>query len=156
MRFEDFHAGQIITGGPHRVGEREILEFARAWDPQWFHADVSAAALGPFAGLIASGWHTCSVAMRLIVSAALAGSEAYASPGVEDIRWPSPVRSGDELRLRAQVLEVRRSKSRAKIGVLRWRWQLHNQDGVEVLELTATSLFRLSETDRSIPERGQC
>ncbi len=144
MRFKDFHAGRIITGGPYRVNEQEVLEFARAWDPQWFHTDADAAASGQFDGLIASGWHTCAIAMRLIVDAALAGSESYASPGVEDVRWPSPVRPGDELRLRAQVLDVRRSNSRSEIGVLRWRWQLHNQSGAEVLELTATSLFRLS------------
>lgn len=145
MRFADFHAGQVIEAGPHEVTEAELLAFAGAWDPQWFHTDAAAAERGPFQGLIASGWHTCAIAMRLAVQTVLADSESYASPGVEQIRWPQPVRPGDRLRWRATVDEVRRSRSQPTLGVLRWRWQLHNQHGAEVLALQATSLFRLTE-----------
>lgn len=145
MRFADFHPGQVITAGPYTLSEQALMEFARAHDPQWFHTDAQAAASGPFQGLIASGWQSCAIAMRLVVDAALAGSESFASPGVESVRWPHPVRPGDALRLRATVLDVRRARSRPSLGVLRWRWQLHNQHGTEVLDLCATSLFQLDQ-----------
>jgi acyl dehydratase len=145
MKFADFHEGQTINAGPYVVTEAEVLQFARAFDPQWFHTDVVAANAGRFAGLIASGWHTCAMAMRLATDAALQGSESFASPGVAHVRWPRPVRPGDELSLTATVLEVRRSKKAASLGILRWRWQLFNAAGHEVLDLEATSLFDLKE-----------
>lgn len=144
MKFAEFHPGQVIEAGPHRVGEDELLQFARAWDPQWFHTEAEAAAQGPFGGLIASGWHTCSIAMRLAVQAALHDSESYASPGLAYVKWLHPVRAGDALTLRATVLETRRSGSRPELGILRWRWQVCNQAGAEVLDLEATSLFKLA------------
>ncbi|HSV44783.1 MAG TPA: MaoC family dehydratase [Ramlibacter sp.] len=140
MRFAEFHEGQRIEAGGYEVGEPEILAFARQYDPQWFHTDADAAARGPFEGLIASGWHTCAIAMRLAADAALAGSESYASPGLAYVKWPNPVRPGDSLRFCGTVLEVRRSRN--GLGVLRWRWQLFNQHDTEVLDLEATSLFR--------------
>ena len=144
MKFADFHAGQRIEAGPRAVDAAEVLAFARTYDPQWFHTDVEAAAAGPFGGLIASGWHTCAIAMRLAVDAALHDSESFASPGVRELKWPHPVRSGDTLRLGADVLETRRSSGKPGLGILRWRWRLHNQDGVVVLDLEATSLFDLT------------
>ena len=144
MKFAEFHTGQRIEAGPHRVTEAELLSFATAWDPQWFHTDAEAAAEGPFRGLIASGWHTCGIAMQLVVGAALAGSESFASPGLAYVRWPNPVRPDDELKLIAEVIEVRRSESKPRLGILRWRWRLFNQRGLEVLDLEATSLFRLN------------
>ncbi len=143
MQFADFHAGQVIEAGPYVLSEAELLQFARAYDPQWFHADAQAAAEGPFGGLIASGWHTCSIAMRLVVDAVLAGSESFASPGLEHVRWPNPVRPGDALRLVADVIEVRRSEKRPTLGILRWRWQLFNQRELVVLDVEVTSLFKL-------------
>jgi len=140
MKFAEFHAGQVISAGPHVVCEQDILAFARQWDPQWFHTDPEAAARGPFEGLIASGWHTCCIAMRLVADAVLVGSESYASPGLASLKWPAPVRPNDTLKLTATVIDVRLS-SRG-LGILRWRWQLHNQNGQEVLDLEATSLFR--------------
>ena len=144
MNFADFHAGQVITAGPYAVAEAEVLQFAKVYDPQWFHTDPVAAAKGRFRGLIASGWHTCGIAMRLATEAALAGSESYASPGLAYVKWPHPVRPGDALSFTATVLEARRSRGQAGLGLLRWRWQLHNAAGVEVLDLEATSLFDLS------------
>jgi acyl dehydratase len=145
MRFAEFHAGQVLEAGPYEVSEAEIIEFASRYDPQWFHTDPRAAGSHRFGGLIASGWHTCAVAMRLVVDAVLAGSESFASPGLDHIRWPHPVRPGDRLRLRAQVLEARRSASRPGLGILRWQWSLRNERGVEVLQLEATSLFDLEQ-----------
>lgn len=144
MKFAEFHAGQVLEAGPVAVTAEAIVAFAGEHDPQWFHVDRDAAERGPFGGLIASGWHTCGVAMRLVVDAALAGSESFASPGLAYVRWPNPVRPGDLLSLRATVLDVRRSSSRAGLGILRWRWQLFNQDAIEVLDLEATSLFDLT------------
>jgi acyl dehydratase len=143
MKFAAFHAGQVLEAGPYHVSESELLEFAKQWDPQWFHTDPEAAAHGPFQGLITSGWHTCGIAMRLVADAFLAGSESFASPGLAYVKWPHPVRPLDALRLRVTVLETRTSQSKPDLGILKWRWQLHNQAGAEVLDLEATSLFKL-------------
>ena len=143
MKFVEFQAGQVLHAGPYRVSEAEVLDFAKQWDPQWFHTDPEAAAHGPFDGLIASGWHTCGIAMRLAADAFLAVSESYASPGLAYIRWPHPVRPNDVLHLRVTVLETRVSQSNPSLGLLRWRWQLHNAADTEVLDLEATSLFKL-------------
>ena len=152
MKFADFHVGQRIEAGPYELTEAEVLQFAHAWDPQWFHTDSAAAAAGRFGGLIASGWQTCGIAMRLAVDSVLRGSGSFASPGVEKIRWPHPVRPGDRLRLVATVTEVRRSRQRSSLGILAWRWQLFNGEDREVLDLQATSLFDLSA---AAPDAGR-
>ncbi|WP_020395163.1 MaoC family dehydratase [Thiolinea disciformis] len=145
MRFSEFSAGQVLKAGPYGLSEQELVQFATAYDPQWFHTEKQNAELGPFAGLIASGWHTCAIAMRMVVGVALAGSESFASPGLSYVKWPNPVRVNDQLFLTIQVLEARRSSKRPDLGVLRWRWQLFNQEQLEVLDLEATSLFDLSQ-----------
>lgn len=144
MKYAEFFPGQVIEAGPYALTEAEVLQFATTYDPQWFHTDPDAAAQGPFGGLIASGWQTCGIAMRLVADAALAGSESFASPGLAYLKWKHPVRPGDVLRVRATVLETRRAASQPDLGILRWRWQLYNQADTEVLDLEATSLFRLS------------
>ena len=148
MKFAEFHVGQVITAGPYEVTETEVLAFATAYDPQWFHTDAEAALEGPFGGLIASGWHTGAMAMRLITDAALKGSESFASPGLAHIKWPNPVRPGDALRLEAEVIEARRSDKRPTLGILRWQWKLFNQKNQLVLDLEATSLFKLAPADQ--------
>ena len=149
MKFTQFHAGQQINAGPYEVTQKEIQAFARDYDPQWFHTDQQAAENGPFQGLIASGWHTCSIAMRLMVDTVLADSESYASPGMNYIKWPQPVRPDDRLTLSATIIEARRSSSSPQLGIVRWRWQLHNQHEVEVLDLEATSFFDLAKESES-------
>ena len=144
MKFAQFHVGQVIEAGPYTITEAEILAFAGSWDPQWFHTDPAAAAKGRFGGLIASGWHTCAIGMRLMTDAVLQGSESFASPGLGYVKWLHPVRPGDALTVRATVLEVRCAASKPTLGIVRWRWRMHNQAGVEVLDLEATSLFDLS------------
>jgi acyl dehydratase len=144
VRFDEFHSGQVLSYGPVTVTEAEILAFARDWDPQWFHTDVERARRGRWNGLIASGWQTCAIAMRLAVNGALQGSESFGSPGLEYLKWLQPVRPGDALRLRADVLDVRRSERQPTVGILKWRWQLFNQRDAAVLDLVATSLFDLS------------
>lgn len=143
MIFSDFKVGQVIQAGPYVLTEAELLDFARAWDPQWFHTDADAAAQGPHGGLIASGWQTCGIAMKLAVAAVLEGSESYASPGLAYVKWTHPVRAGDALSLSATVLGTRRSASKPELGILSWRWQLFNQQATQVLDLEATSLFKL-------------
>jgi len=143
MKFAEFHEGQVIEAGPYLVTEAEIIQFARAYDPQWFHTDAKQSAEGPFGGLIASGWHTSAIAMRLVTDAALVDSESFASPGLQYLKWPNPVRPGDSLRLIADVVEVRVSEKRPTLGILRWRWRLFNQRELPVLDLEATSLFKL-------------
>jgi len=147
VKFSEFHVGQEISAGPYLVSQEEIVKFAIDFDPQWFHVDPLAASKGPFEGLIASGWHTCGIAMRLIANGPLSHSESYASPGLAYVKWPCPVRPGDALSLRASVLEKRCSRTRRTLGLLRWRWQLFNGSGIEVLDLEATSLFDLSKVE---------
>ena len=141
---DDLTVGESWDSEPFTITEDEIIAFATEFDPQPMHVDKAAAEAGRFGGLIASGWQTCGIAMRLMADAALAGSESFASPGIDYIKWPHPVRAGDALRARAEVVEVRRARTKP-MGILRWRWQLFNQDDVEVLDLQATSLFALKD-----------
>jgi acyl dehydratase len=144
MHFADFRPGQTIVHGPAVLSEADILAFARDYDPQWFHVDRERAQKSRWQGLIASGWQTCGIAMRLANEAALVDSESFGSPGLDYLKWLEPVRPGDALTLHAHVLDVRRSKSNRDLGILRWRWQLINQRDVAVLELVVTSLFDLA------------
>jgi acyl dehydratase len=144
MKWADFAPGQVLEAGPLVLSEDEIVAFARDFDPQWFHVDPVRSAEGRHGGLIASGWHTCAVAMRLAVDTFLHDSESFASPGLAYLKWMHPVRPGDSLRLRADVIETRVARSNPRLGILRWRWRLVNQDAREVLDMEATSLFELA------------
>lgn len=143
MKFTDLTAGRRITLGPLVVDEADLVDFARKYDDQWFHTDAALAHRGPFDGLIASGWHTCAMAMSLVSSEVLRGSESYASPGLAYVRWPKPVRPGDSLMLELHVLEQRVSDTKPWLGIVRWQWLMTRQDGAVVLDLEATSLFKL-------------
>ena len=142
MLFEQIEPGMIIEGGRRSVTEAEIIEFAKRYDPQWFHTDPVRAQNSRWKGLIASGWMTCSIAMELAVKSVLADSQSIGSPGVEQLKWLNPVRPGDELGLRLEVMEKSHSRS-GSVGIIKWRWVLTTQAQVPVLELTATSLFQL-------------
>jgi acyl dehydratase len=142
MRFEQIQVGMVIDCGRRAVAEAEIIEFAKRYDPQWFHTDPARAQNSRWNGLIASGWMTCSIAMDLAVKAVLADSQSIGSPGIADLKWLNPVRPGDELALRIEVLESKRSRS-GSMGIVKWRWVVTTQAGTPVLELTATSLFEL-------------
>lgn len=147
MKFADFQAGQVLEIGQCTVTESEIVEFAQRYDPQPFHMDKQAAEQSRWKGLIASGFHTCSLAMRMMVDNVLQGSESIGSPGLEFVTWPRPVRPGNQLSLRARVLETQLSKS-GRMGSVRWQWMLLNEDGEQVLVLIATSLFSLRSTEQ--------
>jgi acyl dehydratase len=142
MRFEQIKAGTVLEGGRRLVTEAEIIEFAQRYDPQYFHTDPVRAQASRWKGLISSGWLTCAIAMELAVKNVLADSESIGSPGVEQLKWLNPVRPGDELALRVEVMETRTSRSGA-VGIVKWRWVLTTHADVPVLEMTATSLFQL-------------
>jgi acyl dehydratase len=141
VHWEDMAVGSVHEVGPVTVTREEILDFGRRFDPQPFHVDEEAARRTEFGGLVASGWHTCSLAMRMYVDAFLNRTVSAGSPGVEGIRWLRPVRPGDALRLRVEVLEARPSESRPHLGLVRARWRMVNQDGEPVMELTTWGMF---------------
>jgi acyl dehydratase len=120
-----------------------MISFARQYDPQWFHVDKEAAGEGRWGGLIASGWLSCAIAMRLVVDNILHDSESFGSPGLEKLRWLRPVRPGDALSLHVTVDSKRTSSTRSDLGIVRWSWQLFNQNGEEVLDTEVTSMFDL-------------
>ena len=143
--FEDYLAGAVYEYGYASVSEAEIVAFAERFDPQPIHVDARFASGGPFGGLIASGWHTAGIAMRLIVTHYLSQVASLASPGVDELRWPTPVRPGDSLRLRTTIVQARRSESKPDRGLVRTRAELLNQHGQTALSLVAMNLLRLRE-----------
>lgn len=143
--WEDFTPGLVLESAGYLVTEAEILEFARKYDPQPFHADAKAAAASPFGGLIASGWMTSAICMRLFYDLVLSDAAGVGSPGVDELRWTRPVRPGDTLRVKRTVLEVAPSRSRPEIGSVRSRADVFNQRDELVMHLTSISLFRRRE-----------
>jgi acyl dehydratase len=143
--FEDYEAGAVYEYGYAVVDEEELLVFARRFDPQPIHVDASFAADGPFGGLIASGWHTGGIFMRLFADHYLSRVASLASPGIDELRWPAPVRPGDSLRLRITTTETRPSRSKPDRGLVFTRGELLNQDDQTVLSLTAMNLLRRRE-----------
>jgi acyl dehydratase len=140
--FEDFDPGQTYElGAGHTVTAEEIVEFATRYDPQYFHVDAEAAKESPFGGLIASGWHTAALFMRMYVDAILSHSESMGSPGVEELRWLVPVRPGDTLRGRATILEATPSAKRNDRGTIRARFEALNQRDEIVMTFVARGLF---------------
>ena len=144
MKFSEFKVGMVIKHGPVVVNETEMLEFAKSYDPQWFHVNAEAAKEGRWNGLIASGWLTCGLAMRMAVEGVLSNSESFGSPGLERLRWLLPVRAGDSLRLEATIDSLRTSSTRSDLGIMRWTWCVFNQKDEQVLEIEATNLFDLA------------
>jgi acyl dehydratase len=141
ITFEDFTPGRVFELGTVDVSEDEIVEFARRFDPQPFHVDPTAAAATMFGGLIASGWHTCSMCMRLLVDALLGDSTSLGSPGMEQIRWTAPVRPSDRLTARSTVLEARPSTSKPDRGTVTLSTEMTNQDGVVVMTMRGMGMY---------------
>ena len=145
MRFryywEEFTPGRVFEHGSRTLSQEEIIAFAREWDPQRFHTDPEAAKQTPYGGVIASGWHTGCVMMRLMCDAYLNESSCIGSPGIDEWRFALPVRPGDALRYRATVLEARTSASKPDRGIVKWRWELLNQRGEAVVSQVGTQFF---------------
>jgi acyl dehydratase len=130
---EDFAAGQKFGGAERvRVDAARIKSFAAEFDPQAFHLDDTAARASIFRGLAASGWHTAAMTMKLLVASDLQPAGGIVGAGFDEFRWPTPVRPGDELRVESEVLEVRPSKSRPDIGIVKVRTTTLNQNGQAV------------------------
>jgi acyl dehydratase len=140
--FEDYQPGAVFAAGGIPVGEADIIEFASRYDPQPMHTDAAAAAHGAFGGLIASGWHTAALMMRLFASHFLSPASSIASPGLDELRWLKPVRPGDVLSLRVTILEARRSRSRPEQGIIRSFVEVLNQRGEAVMSLKPISMIR--------------
>jgi len=140
--FEDFAVGETVDLGQCSVSEEEILEFALRFDPQRFHIDAEHAKKTPYGGLIASGWHTCAIAMRAICDGFLSGAAAMGSPGVDEIRWRAPVRAGDRLTCYGTVLEARPSRSKPDRGVIVTQTEMVNQRGEIVMTMRGMTLMR--------------
>ena len=135
LYWEDFKVGELLEMGSHCFTAEEIIDFARQFDPQPFHIDPQAARESFYGTLIASGWHTCAVAMRLMCDSYVNRTRSMGSPGVDNIRWLAPVKAGDTLTYRRIALEARASRSRPGVGLVRNRWEAINQDGVLVLTM---------------------
>jgi acyl dehydratase len=130
---EDFAVGQTFGSGRLKIDKERVLAFAAEFDPQPFHLDEAAARRSIFGGLAASGWHTAAVTMRLLTESELKPAGGIIGAGLDECRWPRPVRPGDELRVECEVLEVRPSKSRPEQGLIKLRTTTLNQHGEAVL-----------------------
>jgi acyl dehydratase len=140
--FEDYRVGSIYEFGSIVVEEREILDFANRFDPQPFHMDREKAKESPFGGLIASGWHTAALTMRLLVDHYISKVAGIGSPGSGAIRWLKPVRSGDELSIRVTVLKTFRHRTKPDRGIVRSLVETLNQQGEVVMTRTAIGIMR--------------
>ncbi|HJW54172.1 MAG TPA: MaoC family dehydratase [Burkholderiaceae bacterium] len=140
--FEDFEPGRSIDVGSRTISEQEIMDFARQFDPQPFHVDRQAAAQSIYGGVIASGWHTCSLMMRMMFDGFLRDSSSLGSPGVDEIRWVKPVRAGDTLSVTTTTLEARRSGSKPDLGIVVSVWEGRNQHGELVVTVRGKGMFR--------------
>ena len=140
--FEDYEPGAVHDLGSVVVDEQEVIAFARKFDPQPFHLDKERAEESVFGGLIASGWHTACMAMRLIVDHYLSEASSEGSPGIDELRWLRPVRPGDQLSVRATILDARLSRSRPERGIVRSQIETLNQDEEVVMHLTSTIFIR--------------
>ncbi|MBI5252744.1 MAG: MaoC family dehydratase [Desulfomonile tiedjei] len=139
--FEDYVTGAVHECGSIAVDEEEIITFARRFDPQPFHTIPEAAAQSAFGGLIASGWHTASLMMRLFVDHYLSGVASLSSPGVDELRWLKPVRPGDTLLLRVTVIETTRSHSKPDRGIVHSYIEVRNQRSEVVMTMKALNLL---------------
>ncbi|MGH3167666.1 MAG: MaoC family dehydratase [Trebonia sp.] len=139
--FEDYVPGLTIDCGSFSLSDAEIVAFGKEYDPQPFHVDPVAAAASPVGGLIASGWHTTSMMMRLLVEHFISGATSLGAAGIDEIRWPRPVRPGDVLHVRATVLEARRSRSKPDRGIVQSFVEITNQDGETAMTMKATNFF---------------
>ena len=140
--WEDFAVGQVRDLGSISATREDIIAFATQFDPQPFHLDDDAAKASVFGGLCASGWHTCAMAMRLMVTNFLQNTSSLGSPGLEGIKWLKPVFPDDVLRLQTTVLETKPMSRRPDVGMTRNLWEMFNQHGDKVLHMEGWGMFR--------------
>lgn len=147
--WEDFKVGEIEQIGAKRVDKDEIIAFARQFDPQSFHVDEAAAKQSMYGGLIASGWHTGAMVMRMMCDAYLLQSASVGSPGLDNLKWLKPVRPGDTIRAQRTTLETRVSKSKPDIGIVSNLWEVFNQNGEIVMSIQGYGMFRRRNPERA-------
>lgn len=140
--FEDFPVGMVSELAGPTLTEESIIEFAKNYDPQSFHTDAEAAKHSIFGGLIASGWHTVSLCMRLICDAYLLEAASMGSPGVNEVRWTKPVRPGDSIRMRMSVIDSKPSTSKPDRGAVLHRWEVFNQNNELVMSMEGWGMFK--------------
>jgi acyl dehydratase len=140
--FEDYEVGLVAEYGAYEVAEEEVVRFAVAFDPHVMHTDAAGSLNGPFGGLIASGWHTTAMMMRIMVDNFLNEANSLGSPGVDDLRWIKPVRPGDVLSARFTVVAARASASKTDRGLTHTRIELMNQTGEIVMSQVMLNLIR--------------
>ena len=146
LYYEDIEVGVVRRFGSKQVTREEVIDFAGKYDPQPFHLDDEAAANTHFRRLSASGWHTGSMAMRMMVDNMKEHEQAgLGSPGIEDLRWLTPVYPGDTLRCETEVLEKRRSASRPEMGLFKSRLTVFNQHDAPVMTMVSTGLIRVRD-----------
>jgi len=142
MYLEDFKPGDELASPGATITEAQIIDIALTFDPQPFHVDVTAAAAGPFGGLIASGFHTLALSFRLFWQTGALNEGSIGSPGIDEVRWLRPVRPGDTLRVVVKVLETRPSRSKPDRGVVKVQYTTSNQHGETVLTVIGNQLVR--------------
>ena len=147
--FDDFEVGQTIELGSCTVTKEEIIEFALKFDPQPFHINEKEAAGTIYGGLIASGWHTGSLFMRLLYDGLLSRAASMGSPGQDEMRWVRPVRPGDTLTARGIIEEKIPSRSKPDRGLVRTTYQVFNQEGLEVMKIRGLGIFAKRPSDDS-------
>ena len=139
--WEDFTPGRVFETATRTLSQEDILRFAREYDPQTYHTDAEAARRSPYGGLIASGWQTAAVGMRLMCDSYLLETSCVGSPGLDELRWTKPVRPGDTLRMRSTVIEATPSGKQPNRGTVVFRWEILNQNGEVALSMLGRQLF---------------
>ena len=146
--YEDLYVGLTRSFGGYEVTRKEVMEFAAKYDPQPFHLDDAAAAQTHFGRISASGWHTCSMTMRMMVDNMMNEKSAgLGSPGIDNLRWIRPVYPRDTLRCETEIIEKRRSASRPEMGLFKSRIRTFNQDGEMVLEMISNAMIRTRDPE---------
>jgi acyl dehydratase len=139
--FDDFQPGDVSEHGPYVVSREELIAFAKQFDPQPFHLSDEGGRESIFGGLIASGWHTASICHRLIVEGLLGKTASLGSPGLDELRWLKPVRPGDALSVRTEVVSLTPSRSKPDRGAIKFRFEVRNQHGEVVMTELVNALF---------------
>ncbi|NKB53613.1 MAG: hypothetical protein GKR97_15585 [Rhizobiaceae bacterium] len=149
LTFEDFTVGRVFELPPHTITAEEMIEFAQEFDPQPFHLDGNSEQAKQVGGLIASGWHTSSILMRMICDGYLLNSPSQGSPGLEEVRWLNVVRPQDTLSASAEVTASRISKSNPAIGIVSFVYKMWNQRGEDVMRTKGVGMFKASAGTQS-------
>lgn len=151
MWWEDLETGQVKDLGSVSPTRDEIIAFARQFDPQPFHLSEAGGKASVFGSLSASGWHTCAMAMRLMVTNFLCETSSLGSPGLDSLKWTQPVYPGDVLRLQHTIIEKRAMRSRPDVGLVRTVWEMFNQRGDKVLHMEGYGMFRRRQPHATDP-----